>query len=295
MKIAIAGGSGFVGSHLASYFEKQGHELILLSRNPTHPHMHYWNPEANQMESSILENVEVVINLSGETVFGRWSGKKMERIKSSRLISTHFLCNALLNLKRLPKLYIGASATGYYGDRENEILVESSTPGKDFLSEVCTAWEKIPDSLTHKKVRVILARFGIVLGSEGGALKYIEKAFNTGMGGVLGSGGQMMSWIAIDDLCGAMEHVILHDELVGPVNFVSPQAVTNMQFTHLIGKLLHRPTVVSVPKFALNMLFGEGAQVFLSSTHAQPKCLLESGYIFQVPELEGALKKYLKK
>lgn len=294
MKIVIAGSSGFVGSHLASYFKERGHELILLSRDSSKPGFHFWNPEAGQIDPTILEGADVVINLSGESILGRWTQKKMEQIRSSRFISTQFLCDTILKLHTPPKLYLGASAIGYYGDRKEEVLDESSSSGHGYLAEVCRQWEKIPTTLATSGVRVVLTRFGIVLGAEGGALKQMEKAFRMGFGGVLGSGEQMMSWIAIDDLCSAFNHLIEKKEIVGPVNFVSPKAVSNREFTKILGRVLKRPTIATVPKFALTMLFGSGADMFLSSVNVQPKRLLESGFQFQYPEIEEALKKYLR-
>ena len=293
MKIIIAGSNGFIGSHLNSYFENRGCELVLLSRNPNRINSYFWDPETNQIDSSLLEGADVVINLSGEGIFGRWGEKKKTQIRESRLVATQFLCNTLLNLKLPPKLYVGASAIGYYGDRSDEVLVESSTPGHDFLAEVCTAWEGAAGILKQKNIRVVFSRLGIVLGRDGGTLKYIEKAFSSGMGGILGSGKQIMSWIAIDDVCHAMQHIIDHSEMEGGVNFTAPHPVSNLEFTQEIGKLLNRPTLVPVPKFALTMLFGEGAHIFLSSTNAYPERLLKSGYQFHYPSLEGALKKYL--
>ena len=293
MKIVIAGSSGFIGTQVASYFEKEGHELLLLSRKPTTPDAYYWDPESQRIDASILEGADVVINLSGENILGRWSAEKKEKIRESRLVSSLFLCRTLMGLSTPPKLYIGASAIGYYGDRNTEVLTESSTAGESFLSEVCAQWEKIPLTLSPKGIRVVLARFGIVLG-KGGALQYMEKGFRTGMGGILGDGKQIMSWIAIDDLCSAIGHVISHAELQGPINFTAPGALSNLEFTRLLGKLLNRPTLISVPKFALTLLLGEGAEIFLASTHVYPQRLIESGFAFQYPELEEALKKYLQ-
>lgn len=292
MKIVIAGSSGFIGSHLVTFFENQGYELVLLSRNPEGSKSHYWNPETQEMDLSLLKSVDVVINLSGESILGRWTQKKMDQILESRLVATQFLCDALLKGPSLPKVYIGASAIGYYGDRPDEVLVESSPSGQGFLAEVCRKWERVPDLLTTQNIRVVIARFGMVLG-EGGALKYMEKAFNMGMGGVFGSGQQMMSWISIEDLCSAMGHVIDHKEISGPVNFVSPHAVSNREFTEVLGRLLNRPTLVSIPQFALNMFLGSGSEMFLSSTHVHPQRLLESGYPFQFPDLESTLKNNL--
>ncbi|MCH9625569.1 MAG: Epimerase family protein [Chlamydiales bacterium] len=291
MKIIIAGSSGFVGSHLRTYFKE--HDLILLSRSTEQPSVHFWDPESKQIDPSILEGADVVINLCGESILGRWNQKKMDQIRSSRLISTEFLCNTLLQLNSLPKLYIGASAIGYYGDRGDEELSESSAPGHGYLAELCREWEAIPEKLCDRGVRVTFARFGTVLGSDGGALKQLDKAFRMGMGGVLGSGEQFMSWIAMEDVGGALQHLIEHPEIKGAVNFVAPGSLSNKEFTHILGHLLNRPTIVPVPKFALSMLFGSGADIFLASTRVLPKVLLDSGYQFQYPQVEEALKKYL--
>ena len=292
MKIVITGSTGFMGTHLVPYFAAEGHTLVLLSRNPKEPHAHYWNPEKRETDPSVLEASDVVINLTGESILGRWTPKKMEQIRESRIQATQFLCDTLLSLSTLPKLYIGASAVGFYGDRPHEVLDESSPSGQGFLSEVCRLWEAIPASLAAPGVRVVLTRFGIVLG-DGGALKQMDKAFRMGMGGSLGSGEQIMSWIAIDDVCRAITHIITHPELEGPVNLVAPQSVSNLIFTQTLGRVLNRPTMVAVPKFALNMLFGPGAEIFLSSTDVRPRRLTESGFSFQLPNLEDALKKYL--
>lgn len=293
-RIVIAGSTGFIGSHLADFLEKKGHELVLLTRGEQKlPKIVHWDPENGQMDSSILENADVVINLCGENVFGRWSEKKKELIEKSRLQTTSFLCETLMTLKVIPSLYIGASAVGYYGDRKEELLNESSKPGSDFLAGLCHKWEQETNLLRTRDVRVVNARFGIVLG-DGGALKTMEKAFRSGMGGKIGSGKQIMSWIALDDLLGAIDHVIDHPALSGPINFVAPHALSNEELTQKIGKLLHRPTFATVPKFALSLLFGEGADIFLSSAHALPTRLLESGFSFQFPEIESALAHYLK-
>ena len=216
----------------------------------------------------------------------------MEQIRISRIQSTQFLCDTLQTLTTVPKVYLGASAIGYYGDRPHEVLDESSPAGKGFLPDVCQLWEAIPTALSAKGVRVCKMRFGIVLG-QGGALKQMEKAFRSGMGGVLGSGEQMMSWIAIDDVCRAMSHLIEHAEIVGPVNCVAPHPISNLLFTQTLGKVLHRPTLVPIPKFVLTMLFGAGADTLLSSADVRPRQLLETGFIFQLSHLEEALQKYL--
>lgn len=290
MKIVIAGSSGFVGSALTSFLKERGDELLLLSRTPKEGGV-YWDPELRQIDLAVLENCDVVINLAGENILGRWNKEKMEQIRSSRLVATHFLCDTLLKLKTLPSLYLNASAVGYYGDRGQEVLTESSAPGESFLAEVCQEWERIPQSLAQRGVRVILMRFGLILG-EGGALKLMEKPFKLGMGGSLGKGDQMMSWIAMDDLLRAIDFAIQHKELAGPLNFTAPHPLSNLEFTKIFAHLLHKPAPLPIPKFMLSMIFGSGAEVFLSSTNAYPERLLKSGFQFHYPDLESALKKY---
>ncbi len=275
MKMVIIGGSGFIGRYLVTYFRGLGHEVLPLARGDFD-----------------LESADVVINLSGESVLGRWTKKKMEAIRESRLQTTRSLCESILKLPVLPQLYMGASAIGYYGDRPGEVLDESSGAGEGFLAELCCEWEAIPNVLAQKGVRVAFARLGIVLG-RGGGLEQMKKAFQKCMGGVLGRGEQMMSWIAIDDVAAAMSHLISHPELSGPFNFVAPQTVTNRVFTKTLGKVLNRPTALSVPAFALKLLLGKGSELFLASLNVKPGRLEKSGYRFHYPDLEEALGQYL--
>ncbi|MFZ0565720.1 MAG: TIGR01777 family oxidoreductase [Chlamydiales bacterium] len=294
MKIVIAGSSGFIGSHLVPFLQEKGHELILLSRTSKHK-AQYWNPEAGQIDPSAIEGANVVINLCGASIVGRWNEKKMEELRESRFISSKFLCDTIMHLRNPPKLYISASAIGYYGDRGDKVLTETSLSGHGYLAEICRRWESIPEKLTKKSVRVVLARFGPVLGEGGGILKRMKKPFQMGFGAVLGSGKQMMSWIALDDVLEGIIYLIDHPEISGPVNFVSPHAVTNYEFTKTMAHLLNRPVFITVPRFALSFLFGSGgSEVFLSSTHVQPERLLKSGFHFAYSNIEPALKKYLQ-
>ncbi len=292
MKIVITGSSGFIGKKLVSLFKDRGDTLILLSRNPKEGE-HFWDPSSQQIEPSILEGADVVINLAGESILGRWNQEKMAKIRESRFTSTQFLCDTLLKLEQLPRIYINASAIGFYGDRGEEVLTEESQSGHGYLAEVCRHWERIPDVLAEKGVRVVLTRFGLVLGEEGGALKLMEKPFKMGMGGSLGKGTQIMSWIAVDDLVRGIDFVIEHEELSGPINFVSPGAVSNLEFTKTLASVLQKPAPMPIPKFAISMLFGSGGEVFLASAHVHPERLLKSGFQFQYPNLEETLKKYL--
>ncbi len=293
MKIVITGSSGFVGSHLVSFFKGRGDTLILLSRTPNEGE-HFWDPDTKQIDPSILEGVDVVINLAGENILGRWNQKKMDLIRQSRFTSTQFLCETLISAKALPRLYLNASAIGYYGDRGEEVLTEESQSGHGFLAEVCREWEVIPNSLAQNGVRVACMRFGLVLGEDGGALKLMIKPFKMGMGGSLGKGAQIMSWIAIDDVVSAVDFVIEHEEVSGPVNFTAPAPLSNLEFTKILASLLNKPAPMPIPKFALGMIFGSGAEVFLSSTYVHPERLLKSGFHFQYTDLETCLKKYLE-
>lgn len=279
MRIIIAGAHGFIGSHLLSFFKKKGYQAVALSRRATTKEPD-WDPVH-------LENADVVINLCGENILGRWTKKKMENIRTSRLESSRLLCQAILALQNPPKLFIQASAVGYYGDRK-EVLTEESQSGYGYLSEVCRLWEAIPNSLKQKDIRVALFRFGIVLDPSGGALKKMLPPFRWGMGGKIGDGQQMISWIAMQDLLEACDFVIHHD-ISGPVNFVSPQSVSNQEFTKTLGKVLKRPTPFPIPKFFIKLLFGAGAEVFLSSVNVKPQKLEKHGYHFKKPDLESAL------
>lgn len=292
MKIVITGSSGFVGSKLVSFFKEQGHELVLLSRSPEEGEQ-FWDPQARQIDPSILVGTDVAINLAGESILGRWNQKKMERIRKSRMDATQFLVDSLIHTNTLPRLYLNASAMGYYGDRGDEVLTEESPSGHGFLAEVCRQWESIPAPLSEKGVRVVFMRFGLILG-DGGALKLMEKPFRMGMGGALGKGSQIMSWIAIDDVAAAIDFIIGHEKISGPVNFTAPGALSNLEFTKTLADLLGKPAPMPIPKFAISMIFGSGAEVFLSSVHMHPERLLKSGFQFQYPELEPCLKKYLR-
>ncbi len=291
-KILIAGGSGFVGSALQRDFRARGIEVKRLVRNPSQEGI-YWNPEKRLVDHSHLEGMDGVINLCGENILGRWTERKKESIQSSRLLSTQFLCQVLSQLRTPPRVYIGASAIGYYGERGNEPLNEESQAGRGFLAQLCQQWEQIPvQLLTPKGIRSVITRFGIVLGREG-PLSKMSLPFKYGMGGVLGSGEQFVSWVAIDDVAAAIHHILETPILYGPVNVTSPYPVTNREMTLLLGKVLHRPTFFSIPAFALRLLYGSAATLLLGSTRVFPEKLLKTGFRFHYPSLEEAFKKYL--
>jgi uncharacterized protein (TIGR01777 family) len=244
----------------------------------------YWLPEA-------MEDVDCVIHLSGENIAeGRWTEGKKKSIIESRTKSTAIIAEAMANMKTPPKVFISASATGYYGDRGESIVTEDDEPGSYFVSKICHEWEKAAEPAISKGIRTALIRIGTVLTPEGGALQKLLPTFRFGLGGKIASGNQYMSWISIDDVIGAIHHIIMDDNIKGPVNLVTPEPVTNRELTKTLGKVLTRPAVFTVPSFAIRLFFGEmGNELLLSSAKVKPSKLLNSGYRFRFPTLEGAL------
>jgi uncharacterized protein (TIGR01777 family) len=291
MKILIAGCSGFIGTALTSYLQQHGHEVFLLVRKePSSSHEIRWDPVKGKMDPWQLEGLDAVINLAGENIAShRWSAKRKQSIKESRLRSTELLCQMFRQIKKSPKVWVNASAIGYYGDRGDFWLDEESLHGKGFLAEVCSSWESAAKEVEKLGIRLIRLRIGMVLGDKGGALPKMVTPFKLGLGGVIGSGNQYMSWITLSDLL-AIFLFGLTSELQGAVNAVSPNPVTNREFTKTLGEKLHRPTLFSLPAWAARLLFGEMAQeLLLSSARVLPKKLLDSGFAFHDPILKDAL------
>ncbi|MCB1111839.1 MAG: TIGR01777 family protein [Chlamydiales bacterium] len=294
MKILIAGASGLIGHALVDALEKKGHQVITLVRkkNLTGPEAVFWDPEQQQLDPDQIEGVDAIINLAGENVAsGRWSDDKKKNIHDSRVNCTMLLSSTVAKLRKKPHVWINASAIGYYGDRGNEPLTENSAPGSAFLSKVCQDWET---AVSSGGTRVVVLRIGIVLSGHGGALKRMLPPFKMGLGGILGTGQQYMSWIALPDLVDIFLFALEKESLSGPVNAVSPQPLTNQEFTETLGSFLGRPTVFPVPAFAARLLFGEMAdELLLSSARVVPEKLQQSGYAFKYPYLENALEAVL--
>jgi len=298
MKILVSGSSGLVGSALVKFLGTAGHEVARLVRTePARPSEILWNPEGGSWGPSRLEGCDAVVHLAGESIAtGRWTAAKKARIRQSRVRGTSHLSEALARLARPPKVLVSASAIGFYGNRGDETLRESSSPGSGFLPEVCQAWEKATEPASKAGMRVVHLRFGIILSPEGGALAKMLIPFRWGAGGVIGSGRQWMSWIALEDVVGAISHVLSAGSLQGPVNVVSSMPVTNQGFTKTLGKVLSRPTLIPMPAFAARLVLGEMAdELLLASTRVEPARLLGSGYRFLRPDLEGALRSLLGK
>ena len=298
MHILITGSSGLIGSALVPFLATGGHQVTRLVRSqPRGQEMAMrWDPEAGILDAKSLEGVDAVVHLAGENIAERWSPEKKTRIHDSRVKGTRLLSDTLARLERSPKVLVCASAIGYYGDRGEEVLTEINPAGRGFLAEVCQAWEEAAEPARQKGIRVVSLRFGMVLSSAGGALAKMLPPFRLGLGGALGSGRQYVSWIAIDDAVGAIQHALTTETLQGPANTVAPQAVTNQEFTKVLGKVLGRPTVLPMPAFAARLMFGEMAdELLLASARVEPAKLLSTGYAFRYPDLEAALRHVLGK
>ena len=296
MKILIGGSHGLVGTALIKSLETAGHEIFRLVRHaPTSKTEVEWSPDRYSIALARIEGFDAVVNLAGESIAeGRWTDDKKRRIRESRVKGTKLLGDALANLTVPPKIFICASAIGYYGNRDDEVLTETSAPGADFLSEVCVEWEKATALATEKGIRVVNARFGVILDSNGGALSKMLPPFRMGLGGKIGSGKQWMSWIALDDVVDGIKFALAYDSLRGPVNFVAPNPVTNAEFTKTLGKVLSRPTLFPIPAFGIKLLFGEmGEALLLGGQRVAPELLRSEGYQFQYSELSSALQHLL--
>ncbi len=297
MRILVSGASGLIGSALVPSLLRRGHEVVRLVRNVSAgPGAILWDPTASRLDSDALEGCDAAIHLAGESIArGRWTAERKRRILESRRQGTLLLSERLAQLSRRPRAFITASAIGYYGDRGAEILREDSSPGNGFLSEVCVAWEQATRPASDSGIRVVNLRIGVVLSSAGGALARMLPAFRMGAGGRIGSGKQYMSWITLDDLIGVICYCVENEAAVGPVNSVTPNPVTNRDFTRALAHALSRPAVFPLPGVVARLMLGEMAdELLLASTRVEPARLLAAGYSFQHPQLEGALRYVLR-
>jgi len=298
MKILISGASGLVGTHLIPTLKAKGHEIFrLVRKTPKDADEIQWDAEKGfaESEQAKLENFEAVVHLAGDNVASEnWSDEKKRKIRDSRVVGTRVLVEALKKAQNPPKILVSASAIGFYGNREDEVLDETSAKGVGFFPEVCDAWETESLKAEQFGARVVMPRIGIVLTKDGGALEKMLTPFKFGVGGRIGSGRQWMSWISLDDLIRIIYFALENENLRGAVNAVAPNPVTNEEFTRTFGKVLHRPTILPVPEFAIKLMFGEmGETLLLQGARVLPKILPEHGFEFKFTNLEEAMKAVL--
>ena len=295
MKALITGANGLIGTELQKALKEKGWELLLASRSEPKDERHIkWTVEEGFRDEDLerLEGLDAVIHLAGENVAGlRWTDEKKKAIRDSRVLGTRTLIDAFTKLKNRPKTFLAGSAIGFYGNRGDDEMTEASPAGDGFLPKVCRDWEAESRRAEDLGIRTVLLRTGIVLSKDGGALGTMLLPFKMGVGGVVGSGKQWMSWISLEDQIQALMFVLENETIRGAVNLTSPNPVTNEQFTKTLGEVLYRPTFLPLPEFAVGMIFGEmGDALLLDSTKVQPKRLEDAGFEFKFPELKPAIE-----
>jgi uncharacterized protein len=287
MKILIAGASGFIGRYLHSFFKEKGNQVFELVREKQEGKI-YWDPEKKEIEKEKLENMDVIICLNGVNITKkRWSKKFKHKILHSRVDSVQFLSQTIRSLKKPPNLFIQSSGAGYYGDTQYQVD-EKGPKGSLFLSEVCDLWEKASKDLPNE-TRSVSLRLGMVLAESGGALKKMLPLFKKGLGLIMGNGKTMISWVRVEDVSYAIEHIISSQKLAGPINLASPQVVSSKTFYQTLAKTYGHGCFLFFPKILINLVFGQmGIELFLVNTNIYPKKLLESGFHFRYKKLENA-------
>jgi len=297
-RILVSGASGPIGIALLPSLKSAGTRISRLTRkgaknsSPDEQQIS-WDPRG-PISADAVSGFDAVIHLAGESIVGRWTDTKKKEIRDSRVTGTSNLARALAQAKQKPQVFICSSAIGYYGDRGDEVLSESSAPGTGFLAEVCAEWESATRPAMEAGIRTVLMRTGIVLSPKGGALGKMLTPFKLGVGGRIGSGRQWMSWIDVQDMVGAIQFIIQNDSVRGPVNMVAPNPVTNAEFTKTLARVLSRPAIFPVSAFAVKLGFGEmGETALLGSQRVEPGQLAKTGYSFQFPDLQSSLKHLL--
>jgi uncharacterized protein (TIGR01777 family) len=282
--------SGPIGTALLPALATAGHRVTRLVRRAARREIEIqWDP-AQPLSPQAFSGFDAVIHFAGESIVGRWTAAKKVRIRDSRVLGTRHLVEALTRAASKPSVLITASAIGYYGNRGSELLMERSAPGDSFLASVCKEWEAAALAAETSNIRVVPMRMGVVLSSSGGALKQMLPPFRMGLGGRLGSGKQYWSWVSVHDVVAAILHVMKHDGIRGPANMVSPNPVTNAEFTRVLASVLHRPAPFPMPAFVVRALFGQmGDELLLASARVLPEKLLSSSYEFRQSDLAAAL------
>jgi uncharacterized protein len=301
MKILVTGSSGLVGTPLCRSLRADGHTVMRLTRSGSSSQASQlaeairWEPPTGSLDLAAMEAADAVVHLAGASIAqGRWTQARKDILRSSRVDSTRHLVSGITKLKQKPRVFISGSAIGYYGDRSDETLTESSAPGNDFLARLCCDWEAAATEAERLGIRTVMLRFGIILDAQGGALPRMLLPFRLGAGGRLGSGKQWMSWFALEDAVALIRYTIENASLRGPVNAVSPNPVMNTEFTRTIAKVLHRPALFPAPRFALRLALGEMADALLfSSQRVLPQKLFALRYTFLHSDLRETLDSIL--
>lgn len=299
MKVLVTGATGFIGNTLLKALKAHGHEISILTRNAEEAGFHLpvlcdvfeWNPEKAVPDASAFMGVDAVLHLTGENIAGgRWTEKRKERIVNSRILSTRHLVEALGKLKHKPEVLVSSSAVGFYGGSGNSLLTEDCPPASCFLAELCRDWEQEAQKAEVHNIRTVCLRTGMVLGKDGGAMKRMLPPFQMGLGGILGSGKQWMSWIHVKDMAEMFIHAMETQSLKGIYNSVSPNPITNLEFTKTLEKLVKRPTILPIPELALKTIFGDMSQILMASQKVSAEKISKTGFQFKYPDLHSALQ-----
>lgn len=293
-RILVTGVSGPIGAALLPSLKTRGYEITRLVRGATAGKDQIpWDP-AKPIAPEAVSGFDAVIHLAGESIVGRWTAEKKRKIRDSRVVGTGNLAQAIARAKDKPQVFVCSSAIGFYGDRADEVLNEESAQGKGFLPDVCREWEAATQPAVDANIRTVRMRTGVVLSPIGGALGKMLTPFKMGVGGKIGNGRQWMSWIDVQDMVGAIHHILKGDLLHGPVNLVAPKPVTNSEFTQTLASVLSRPAIFPVPAFVVKLAFGEmGETVLLGSQRVEPAQLVASGYPFRFSDLRASLEAML--
>ena len=293
LTLAITGATGLIGTALVKRLRARGHTVRRVVRSAKRPESNdvVWNAEQGQLDPRSLEGVQALVHLAGEPVAQRWTPETKRAIRESRVRSTELLARTISGMTTPPAVFLSGSAIGYYGNRGDELLPESSAPGTGFLAQVTQEWEQATAAAEQAGIRVAHLRTGIVLDAHGGALERLLVPFKLGVGGPIGGGHQWMSWISLEDELRAIEHALRTESLRGPVNLVAPNPVTNAEFASILGRVLSRPAILPVPSFALELLFGEMAEAtILAGQRVVPGALAASGFQWLHATLDAALR-----
>jgi len=294
MKILVSGSRGLIGSALVDVLVRDGHEVTRLVRGTPGAVAGEvrWDPNGQRLEPSTIDGFDAVVHLAGENIQGQWTTEKKQRISDSRVLGTGLLGKTLAHSPVRPRVLVSVSAVGYYGSRGGDVLDEGSPPGLGFMPQVCRDWESAAQPASEAGIRVVTPRIGMVLSMAGGALPRMLPPFRFGLGGRLGDGRQYMSWITLDDLTRAIVFALTNESLSGPINAVSPQPVTNREFTAALARALHRPALLPVPPFVLRAVFGSLAdELLLASVRVLPRRLFDAGFSFHDADLADALQR----